>query len=97
LNIYCSLFTKKGWLGLIGSSLAYNFAQRRITLSQKFINARMVAQSGALLGLVAVAALNIQTDKSAPKRDLHFENAIKMAEENSKAVIPSSTESAVSK
>ena len=65
-----------GWLGLIGGSLAYNFAQPRITLAQKFINARMVAQSGALLGLVAVAALNIQVDKSQPVRDLHFEAAI---------------------
>lgn len=73
-----------GWLGLIGGSLAYNFAMPRITLSQKFINARMVAQTGALLGLIAVAALNIQVDKTRPVRDLHFEQAIMNDEERLK-------------
>lgn len=35
----------------------------------------MVSQSGALLGLVAVAALHVQKDKT-PGRDLHFEQTI---------------------
>ena len=75
-----------GWLGLIGASLAYNFAQPRITLSQKFINARMVAQAGALMGLIAVAALNIQIDKTQPVRDLNFEQAIMSDEERLKSM-----------
>lgn len=45
-------------------SLVYNFSKKSITLSQKFINSRMVAQSGALIGIGLVAALNIKRDKA---------------------------------
>ncbi|KAJ3339321.1 hypothetical protein HDU91_001038 [Kappamyces sp. JEL0680] len=65
-----------GWLSLVGLSLAYNFTQKHITLSQKLINARLVAQSGAMAGIVAVAALHIQKDRRLQERDLHFERVI---------------------
>jgi hypothetical protein len=64
------------WLGLVGLSLAYNFSRPQITMAQKMINARLVAQSGAMLGIVAVAALQVKQDKRAPVKDLYFERAI---------------------
>ena len=67
------------WLALVGSTLAYNFAKPQITLQQKFINARMVSQAGALLGIVAVAALSLKRQEKVQGRvenDAHFERVV---------------------
>ena len=67
------------WLGLVGSTLAYNFAKPQISLQQKFINARMVSQAGALLGIVAVAMMSLKRQEKVQgkvENDAHFERIV---------------------
>ena len=68
------------WLGLVTSTLAYNFSKPAITMQQKFINARMVSQAGALVGICAIALLHLKREEKVPGKvedDLHFEKIVK--------------------
>ncbi|KAI9364462.1 hypothetical protein DFJ73DRAFT_809573 [Zopfochytrium polystomum] len=51
------------YFGILGTTLAYNFARKDIFTSQKFINARMTAQVAAIAGVGAVAVLASSTPR----------------------------------
>ncbi|KAJ3269687.1 hypothetical protein HDV01_001115 [Terramyces sp. JEL0728] len=51
------------WLGLMSASLVYNFRQKNINFTQKLINSRLIAQSGALLGIAALGIMAINMPK----------------------------------
>ncbi|KAJ3318937.1 dolichyl-phosphate beta-glucosyltransferase [Boothiomyces sp. JEL0866] len=51
------------WLGLMSGSLIYNFRQKDINFTQKLINSRLIAQSGALLGIAALGIMAINMPK----------------------------------
>ncbi|KAJ3309524.1 hypothetical protein HDV04_005964 [Boothiomyces sp. JEL0838] len=51
------------WLGLMSGSLFYNFRQKDINFTQKLINSRLIAQSGALLGIAALGIMAINMPK----------------------------------
>jgi hypothetical protein len=66
-----------GYLGLVGLSLIYNFGKKSIVMQQKLINTRMVAQTGAFMGVGLVAALNAKRPKHIEESvDVHFESMI---------------------
>ncbi|KAI8900201.1 hypothetical protein BC833DRAFT_618694 [Globomyces pollinis-pini] len=68
-----------GWLSVMGLSLVYNFSRPQIRTAQKFINARMVAQTSALVSMVSIAMLSGIAKESKPPvvvRDEHFESII---------------------
>jgi hypothetical protein len=65
------------WLSIMTLALGYNFSKKDIGFTQKLINSRMVAQSGALLGIACIAFLSSQKPKETPEYvDTHFENII---------------------
>ncbi|ORY39283.1 hypothetical protein BCR33DRAFT_720121 [Rhizoclosmatium globosum] len=45
-----------GYVGVVGTTLAYNFSRTDIFLSQKFINARLVGQFSAVAGILLIGA-----------------------------------------
>eukprot|EP00842_Homolaphlyctis_polyrhiza_P002216 jgi/Hompol1/2996/HPOL_006286-RA len=67
-----------GWSAAMLGSLAYNFSRSDIAMAQKLINSRMVAQSLALGGFVALAALASATGTHEHKElvDPHFERIV---------------------
>jgi hypothetical protein len=73
----------KGYFGLVGLSLAYNFARKEIGFTQKLINTRMVGQAGALVAIASVAALQLKRDKTVPV-DRHFERIVYGDQQNTK-------------
>ncbi|KAI8924357.1 hypothetical protein BC831DRAFT_466120 [Entophlyctis helioformis] len=66
-----------GWLGAVGLSLMYNFSRKEISLPQKLINSRMVAQSAALAGFAGLAVLTT-TSASTPavRIDPYFQRVV---------------------
>ncbi|KAI9002301.1 hypothetical protein BC832DRAFT_516811, partial [Gaertneriomyces semiglobifer] len=64
-----------GWLASLGATLLYNWKRRDIATAHKIINARMTAQTFALLGVGAIAGLATVTE---PRREIdpHFERIV---------------------
>ncbi|TPX62629.1 hypothetical protein PhCBS80983_g00241 [Powellomyces hirtus] len=61
-----------GWLGTMGATLLYNYRRTDITRALKIINARMTAQTFALVGVAAIAGLAAtapETQKNDPYYD----------------------------
>jgi hypothetical protein len=63
------------YASLIAGSLAYNFARKEISFTQKLINTRMVGQAGVLVAIGAIAALNLKKEKQVSV-DRHFERIV---------------------
>jgi hypothetical protein len=67
------------WTTTLILALAYNFSIKHLTYQQRIVNARMVAQSAALVGLCALAGLTgLQNPKET--RDAHFDSIISKKE-----------------
>ncbi|KAI9338913.1 hypothetical protein DFJ73DRAFT_847165 [Zopfochytrium polystomum] len=67
------------YFGILGTTMAYNFARKDIFMSQKFINARMTAQVAAIAGVGAIAVL-ASTTRPEPIIDPYYERILKEGE-----------------
>ncbi|KAI8614266.1 hypothetical protein BC830DRAFT_1065663 [Chytriomyces sp. MP71] len=47
-----------GYLGIVGSTLAYNFTRRDIFMTQKFVNARIIGQFSGIAGILLIGAVS---------------------------------------
>ncbi|RKO93804.1 hypothetical protein BDK51DRAFT_35419 [Blyttiomyces helicus] len=67
-----------GWTAAVAATLLYNYRRGDISRSQKIINARMVAQSFALIGMGSIAAAQALSDEEDHEiEDPHFQSIIK--------------------
>ncbi|KAI9326512.1 hypothetical protein BDR26DRAFT_941203 [Obelidium mucronatum] len=71
------------YAGVVGSTLAYNFARTDIFLSQKFINARLVGQFGAVAGIVLIGAAAVG-NKPEETIDPYYERIVNGEKESAK-------------
>ncbi|KAI9326511.1 hypothetical protein BDR26DRAFT_941202 [Obelidium mucronatum] len=63
------------YAGIVGTTLAYNFSRTDIFLSQKFINARLVGQFGAVAGIALIGAAAVG-NKPEVKVDAYYERIV---------------------
>ncbi|KAJ3064400.1 hypothetical protein HDU98_012177 [Podochytrium sp. JEL0797] len=63
------------YLGIVGSTLVYNFGRKDIFLSQKFINARIVGQFSAVAGILLIGAAAVG-NKPEQKVDPYYERIV---------------------
>ncbi|KAI8612956.1 hypothetical protein BC830DRAFT_1170650 [Chytriomyces sp. MP71] len=66
-----------GYVGIVGSTLAYNFTRRDIFLTQKFVNARLVGQFSAIGAVLLIgAAASSGYKKEDPTLDAYYERVV---------------------
>ncbi|KAJ3099709.1 hypothetical protein HK100_004846, partial [Physocladia obscura] len=64
-----------GYVGVVGSTLAYNFTRRDIFMTQKFVNARLVGQFAAIAGIVMIGAM-AASSPTEEKKDAYYERIV---------------------
>jgi hypothetical protein len=79
-----------GWAGVVGGSLLYTWKRRDIPLTQKLINARLLSQTMALLGMGLIAALTANV-AAPPKVDAYFDRILQEGELRAAAAVSASS------
>ncbi|KAI8612957.1 hypothetical protein BC830DRAFT_1134502, partial [Chytriomyces sp. MP71] len=54
-----------GYVGIVGSTLAYNFTRRDIFMTQKFVNARIIGQFAGIAGILLIGAASAMGEHGA--------------------------------
>jgi hypothetical protein len=65
-----------GWAAVVGSTIAYTWRRRDITLTQKLINARLLGQTAALSGVALIAGLTANVTAPPAPVDAYFERVV---------------------
>ncbi|KAJ3030737.1 UNVERIFIED_CONTAM: hypothetical protein HDU68_007948 [Siphonaria sp. JEL0065] len=63
------------YVGIVGSTLAYNFSRHDIFMTQKFVNARLVGQFSAVAGILLIGAAAVG-NKPEVKVDPYYERIV---------------------